>query len=698
MDDADDAPADLRRAPAERAARAMLPACGGVWTAAEIMHLAGVPWVDITLGTAAAAAIGYGNVRHRAEGRSAEMRARARRHARHVAGGIMVTGAWAAAAARLGPLAGPHCALTLTWAGISLAGWLWVRRHEVVTEARDWRNARADWLSTRRRWHLDRTFLLHREQTRLGEKLILDVSDAGLASTIAASNVAGWISQDKKIPRQRVSVAVHGHEGQVSVDIRERDPWKHPILHPAFDPSPEIDLSGPCTCREPFVIGQDPETGAPMTLSVWDEDGGKRILIVATSRAGKTVLLNNLRERATKARDVLVVDLNLSKALEDKEWAPACHLTALTRHQADRAMKILRILNAVIEWRSQQPRETAVFQPSPEHPLILLIGDEIDALSRYPAARELLRDIFSKGGSEGVTPVVSGQRGTAEWIGGGDIRALVDVFCIGQVGRRGEAMHAAGDIGLEMPDMSRYGEGKKGVWALAELGGDIRTGRTFLLKEPADLRKLAEERAHSQPELEPELQAFLGASYEKLLRTDAYATWAHKQDEPAPVAAHPRPDAVPQDAPADAGQAPGTVATVTTLDTYDREAEDFLDDDMRTRLRKMGERNDETRRMIAETAAIPQPDISHEDQIAHAAARWQALGEATDIPDEARGPLLRLIVAGTSISKAAEALSVTRWVARTYLERLKTEGLVRIEGSGRSARWVPADPAGGDGT
>jgi hypothetical protein len=702
VDDADDAPADLRRAPAERAARAMLPACGGVWTAAEIMHLAGVPWLDITLGTAAAAAIGYGNVRHRAEGRSAEMRARARRHARHVAGGIMVTGAWAAAAARLGPLAGPHCALTLTWAGISLAGWLWVRRHEVVTEARDWRNARADWLGTRRRWRLDRTFLLHREQTRLGEKLILDVSGSGkLASDIAASNAAGWIAQDRKIARTRVSIAVHGHEGQVSVDIRERDPWKHPIAHPLLDPSPEIDLSGPCTCREPFVIGQDPETGAPLTLTVYDEDGGKRILVVATSRAGKTVLLSNLRERATKARDVLVVDLNLSKALEDKEWSPACHLTALTRHQSARAMRILRVLNAVIEWRSQQPRETAVFQPSPGQPLILFIGDEIDALSRYQGARELLKDIFSKGGSEGVTPVVSGQRGTAEWLGGGDVRALVDVFCIGMVQRRGEAMHAAGDLGLEMPDMSKYGEGRKGVWAIAELGGDIRTGRTFLLKEPADLRKFAGERAHSQPELEPELKAFLGDSYANLLSTDAYARWAHEQDGPAPAAAAPRPDAAPQDTPAAAGPESGTVATATVLDTYDREAEDFLDDDMRTRLRKMGERNDETRRTIAETAAAPAPDISREDQFAHARARWDQEAEGTEIPPDMREKLLGLVAGeGISARRAVDALGIpeaSRAKVTWWLNRLRWEGSVTLEGKGRAAKWklVPP-PDGGD--
>ena len=166
--DADDTPARLRRTPAERAVRWMLPACGGVWTAAEIMHVTGIPWLDITLGTSAAAAVGYGKVRHKAEGRSAEARTKARKHARHVAGGILVAGGWTAAAARLGPLAGPHCALSLTWAGTSLAGWFWLRRHEVVVSARDWRNAKADWLGTRRRWRLDKTFLLDREPISRG--------------------------------------------------------------------------------------------------------------------------------------------------------------------------------------------------------------------------------------------------------------------------------------------------------------------------------------------------------------------------------------------------------------------------------------------------------------------------------------------------------------------------------------------------
>jgi hypothetical protein len=726
----DPAPSRIRREPAERAVRWMLPGCGAVWTAAEIMHATHIPWLDITLGTTAAAAVGYGRVRHRAEGRKEKDQARARRHARHVASGIGLAGAWTALAARLGPVAGPDCAMTLAWAGGSLGGWLWLRRHEVVIAARDWRIAREDWHWTRRRWRLDRTFLLEREETRLGQKLILDVSDSGkLASQIAASDVAGWVAQDRRIPRHRVKVAVHHHEGQVSVDIREHDPWAKPILHPALDPAPEIDLSGPCTCREPFVIGQDPETGAPLTLPVWDEDGGKRILIVATSRAGKTVLLSCLRERATKARDVLIVNLNLSKALEDKEWAPACHLTALTRHQLGRAMKILRLLNAVIEWRSQQPRETAVFQPSPAHPLILFTADEVDALARYPAARELLRDIFSKGGSEGVASVVAGQRGTAEWIGGGDIRALVDVYAVGMVGRRAEAMHAAGDLGLEMPDMSRYGEGRKGVWAIAELGGEVRTGRTFRLKEPGDLRRLAEERAMTQPNLEPELQSFLGDSYVKLLSGEPFAAWARSQQGHPPAADHPRLD-LPADQSPNGGysadpmialaqlardgliaagnkEAAGTLMDAlnihegeqASLDALDQDMEEHLgalddSDPLRRQWIEQGRRNAETRRQLEESMAQPVPDISHDDLVAHAEARWRQLGEETVIPDDARGPLLRLLAAGTTISEAARELCVSKWTARTYLERLRVDGLAQITGKGRGARWVAAPPPG----
>ena len=109
---------------------------------------------------------------------------------------------------------------------------------------------------------------------------------------------------------------------------------------------------------------------------------------------------------------------------------------------------------------------------------------------------------------------------------------------------------------------------------------------------------------------------------------------------------------------------------------------------MRGRLRKMGGRNAETARVLAESAAVPLPDIPHADQVAHAAARWRQVGEGTVIPDEARDQLLGLLAGGVAARAAAEALGVTPWTARTYLERLRLDGLAHTAGKGRAARWA----------
>jgi DNA-directed RNA polymerase specialized sigma24 family protein len=132
--------------------------------------------------------------------------------------------------------------------------------------------------------------------------------------------------------------------------------------------------------------------------------------------------------------------------------------------------------------------------------------------------------------------------------------------------------------------------------------------------------------------------------------------------------------------------------------------EDHLDslhanDPLHRRWIEQGKRNDETRRLLAESAAEPMPDIPHDQLVAHAAERWRQVGEATVIPDEAREVLLRLLAAGTTISEVARTLEVSKWTARTYLERLRTEGLALLAGKGRGARWIAApQEAGGDGS
>lgn len=718
MTDVQEAPAQappaLRRKRPERAARAVLPACAGVWTAAEIMHATGVPWVDIGLGTIATAGAVYG------------------KGARSGAAWLLAAGGWSALAAKLGPLAGPYLPVTDAWAVLSFCGWRWARSHPAVTEAREKRQAAMDWLGKRDRWGLSRTNLLDWEKTRLGERYVVDTRGSGRrASQVEHSDAAERIAEDELLPASRVRIRRHRLAGRVEISVRRMDPWAKPIPHPALADDPEIDLSGPYSIRKPAVVGQDPETGDPLELLLCGDGGGRNVSVVATIEAGKTVLLSDMSERVTAARDALLFRINLSIKGDSERlmWAPACHLTALGPREKSRALKVLRVVAGIVEYRSQQPRTTADWVPSPEDPHLVLMIDEIDALTEIPACRQALEHLASKGREFGVTIVRAGQRGTAEWTGGGNVRAVDGVFCLGKVNRSMEAMHAAGDLGLRLPDMSEYGDGHAGVWVIAEVGGGWKAGRSFKLSEPGDVARIVRERASRQPDLKPELKAFLGDSYENLLSTDVYAKWVRDQLGPAAVVAHPRPDAAagpdgldpsnPLHALAVAVR-DGTVqaddetretlgkaldiheAQQDTLAAYDREAEEYLaslrDDPLRRRWLDQGKRNDETRRILAESAAVPDPDVTPEQRAAYTAARWQQLGEGTVIPDEARAVLLRLLAAGTTISEAARTLEVSKWTARTYLERLRTEGLVRMEGERRTARWLLAEPGGGDGS
>jgi hypothetical protein len=677
----------LRRKPAERAARAVLPACAGTWTAAEIMHATGIPWLDIGLGTAAVAGVAYG------------------KGARGGAGWLLAAGAWSALAAKLGPLADPglYYPVTGAWAVLSFCGWRWARTHPAVVAARERRQASEDWLGKRDRWGLSRTHLLDWEPTRLGEKYTVDVRGSGRrASQIVHSDVAERIAEERMLPPSRVRLSRHRLAGRVEIAIRELDPWAKPIPHPALADDPEIDLSGPYSIRQPAIVGQDPETGRSLDLLLCGPGGGRNVSVVATIDSGKTVLLSCMSERVTAAPDALLFRINLSIKGDTERhlWGPACHLTALGPREKSRALKVLRVIAGIVEYRSQQPRDTANWAPSAADPHLVLIIDEIDALTELPQCRQALEHLASKGREFGVTIVRAGQRGTAEWTGGGNVRAVDGVFCIGKVNRSMEAMHAAGDLGLQLPNMAEYGEGQPGVWAIAELDGRHQAGRAFNLSGPEDVRRIVRERAHRQPDLQPEVKAFLGDSYENLLSTDVYAKWARDQQEPAPAVAHPRPDAPPQ-APADTAPAP--VATVTALDALDADMEDHLaslgDDPLRRRWLEQGRRNDETRRILAESAVQPDPDVTHDQLVAHAESRWRQRGEKTVIPDDHRKRMLALLAAGKiSAGKIAVELGVTPDTARCYVERLRIEGLARPEGKGRSAGWVAVPQAeDGDG-
>lgn len=639
--------------------RVVLPVSAGVWAAAAVMHHAHVAPLEVAFASAATAALAYAT------------------RARPLTGASIFTGAWLTFATATGPLTGANCWPTLLWATLTGGGLVLLHRHEAVRMAKAWKVAREDWLSRAHSLGLGGAHLIEHEETRLGDRQVLDTTGTGkLASQVARSNLAERIAQDDGLPLSRVKVTGGRIAGRVVITRRFRDPWADPVPHPLFDDAPEIELDVPCTVRKPLPVGQDPETGTPLELPVWEDgQGGKNILVVAKKRAGKTTLLNCMRERVTASSDAILVNINLSKAQEDRRWAPACHLSATGPEDRKKALKILRWVVALIDERGRIPREDKILAPSPQTPLVVVNVDEIDSLAGgrdmlAQAAKRLLAYIASKGGSEAVTLIISGQRGTADWVGGSDTRSQVDIVCLGKIGRRGEAMHAAGDMGLALPDMTSYGEGHAGVWVIAE-DGDYQVGRTFNLSELGDISELADERA--VPE-----------------------------EDQVPLSAPQRP-AQPAEPPVGAGAVePAAVAVLDkTEDTSgiahldDGSLEDALPPDDLERLARLDAKSAENHQLAAQNQAMlnSAPEVSTDQAAAFTAQRWEDKAAQTEIPPQVRQVLLSLLGEGTTIRAATARLGdVKRWKVAEYFNRLRFEGVARLDGKGAGAIWRLATP------
>ena len=658
-------------------------------TAAELAHLTHMSPVD----PAVATLIATGFTGWKAGGKPAAI--------------VGAGGAWLTVATAAGPFTGSGLwhPLEIIWGAGALAALWALDKHAAVRAAKRWRAAKAQWLQDAPGYGLRDSHLLDHQETRLGEMLEVDVSETGKrSSSLAGSTLAEDIAARKKLSRHRVRVTEGSISGRIRISIRYRDPWVHAIPHPLLDAFPEIELPALRTIREPLIVGQDPETGKPLTLTVWDSDGGRNIFIIAKKGAGKSTLLSCIREQLTACPDALVFGINLSKAIEDLEWAPACHLTAIGPGQAKKALAILQLVKQIIDESGAIPRDDKVVLPRPDWPAVVLVIDEIDALIDLlgQRAKALMRYITSKDRSESVSTVAAGQRGTADWMGGSDVRANLDVVCAGKVRRQGEINHAVGTMAPLIPDMATYGEGHAGVWAIVEDSGHYELGRTFDLSELPDIRQIAYDRRRPEAELNPELAGRIGVLYYELLALQLAEYHGDYLGEAA-AALFPSPAS---QAEGDACAPPADGATLTiappedSMDRLDRELEQSLDPDLRDQLGKIRRTNAETRKILNETTVPDMSDVSESDLEAFAAARWKQVADETKIPAEMRERLLRLLAGeGTSISKAAEALGIKPYTSRKWLERLRSEGLIRIEGEKRGQRWRLNDaPENGDGS
>lgn len=583
-------------------------------------------------------------------------------------------GTWLTGAAQFGVTAGPY-ALMSWFAAATYGLTYWAYRKDFgVREALAWQQACKDWHIKAPLYGLAGSHLVDWRETRLGEQFeVATVGTKRRASSLVGPALEELIAEHEMLPASRVKTRRGRIAGRMTISVRYKNPWTEALPHPLLDPAPEIPLPSRADIREPLIIGMDPETGRPLQTVLWDEEtGAYRIIIVAITGGGKTVAVSDILERITAADNAWPIGINVSKAKEMRRWRRALGASACGPDERVKALRILEVARMIIDWRGAQEGDEATLIPRPNRPAVPIVIDEASTLLGESdrlgmAIRREFAYVMSTGRSEGVPVVVAGQRGVVSHFGSGDIKRMFDRAILLKTHGEGEVRHVLGEMGLAMPNMMAYGEGNPGVALTSDLAGHWDAGRTWKLKDLADIDRLAKGRRPCP--LEPELVEFLGDKLTAITQIDQPTPRRPRRATPIPAPEAPMPDSDFDDEPT--GKAAAQRATAWAR--------------------------------LAEATAPSMDGLTPGQARAAAIERRRQAAEQTEITPEIRAMLLRLISSpeGTTTRKAEQAMEaelgqevgVSKSGAWRCLDVLRFEGVAELRGKGRGARWhlVPQD-------
>ena len=339
----------------------------------------------------------------------APFRATRRSERVYAAGAILAAGGWLTAAVRLGPLTDP---LPTVLGLLVLAGGL------------PW------WTHRRRRMRVtvDRTIQAWpniAEQVGLGGSRVLS----------AVVDVWGW----------RARIALRG--GQTVWDVVAHVPAIESGLGTrpgAVRVEPDPAHAGRATIR---VLATDPHAQAiawsgpsvrsiaqPITLGVFEDATPVRVsflrrhaLIGGIAGSGKSGILNVIVANLAACADVVLWGIDLKGGMELRPWVSCLDRLATTPAEATRMQ---RDAVGILEARARAMGEGSerVWNPSPEHPALIIITDEYAELAENaPLAVDAADSVARRGRALAVTELAATQRPTQQAMGKGALRSQMDI-------------------------------------------------------------------------------------------------------------------------------------------------------------------------------------------------------------------------------------------------------------------------------
>ncbi|MBR7830242.1 hypothetical protein KDK95_28325 [Actinospica sp. MGRD01-02] len=370
--------------------------------AGELLHTEHPQWWPYVAGAAVvlAGVVGATGAPFRAEQRSERVYATA---------AVFAAGGWLSAAAKLGPSRDPLP--TLLGLAVLAGGLPW-------------------WTHRRRRMRVtvDRTI-------QAWPDIAEQVGLAGSRVLSAVVDVWGW----------RARIALRG--GQTVADVVAHVPAIESGLGTrpgAVRVEPDPAHAGRATIR---VLATDPHAEAirwtgpsvrsitqPITLGVFEDATPVRVsflrrhaLIGGIAGSGKSGILNVIVANLAACADVVLWGIDLKGGMELRPWLSCMDRLATTPAEAT---QLQRDAVGILEARAKAMGEDAarVWNPSPQHPALIIITDEYAELAENaPLAADAADSVARRGRALAVTELAATQRPTQKAMGNGALRAQMDI-------------------------------------------------------------------------------------------------------------------------------------------------------------------------------------------------------------------------------------------------------------------------------